>query len=241
MKLINNIVEPKEIGILWQPSIDGNTQKPAGERFIVGKITNAGEQAELVYFNSSDVEQAEKQGFTGLTAYPFDSKNNTHKGGIESVLSRRLPPDSRGDYDYFLRSYRISPDAAKSASPLTLLAYTVGNIMGDGFSFYPIYEENIFPSEFSFEIAGFRHNGKLHYPEPKVLQDKEISFELDDSNAYDKSAIKVMLDGKNLGYVPKGLNTLIRNILQAKKISAVIERINGTLERPSVLVFCTVG
>src|SRR5690606_34436515 len=114
----------------------------------------------------------------------------------------------------------------KKVSPLALLAYTTGNLMGDGFSFYPVYNENEPPVSFTFEIAGFRHNGHKQYADPRIIKDKQVSFELEDTNPFDKLAVRVMLDDTLLGYVPKGLQTSVRSLLKTHRLVANIERIN---------------
>lgn len=131
MKLIEHIIEPKKLLVLWQ-AIDGAMGKATGDRFIVGEISNNGASSTLTYYDNADTKNAATKGFKGLTSYPFEP-NKIYNGNVEAVLAKRLPPDTRGDYEDFLRAYRISPAAAKEASPLALLANTTGNLMGDGF------------------------------------------------------------------------------------------------------------
>ena len=238
MKLIEHIIEPKKLVILWQ-AIDGGLGKATGERFVVGEISNNGSNSTLTYFDSEDTKKAIAKGFKGFTAYPFEA-NKIYSDTVEGVLAKRLPPDSRGDYEDFLRAYRISPKAAKNASALALLAHTAGSLMGDGFSFYPVYDESEPPTSFTFEIAGFRYNGLKHCPDPRVLKGGQVSLLPDDANQFDSQAVSVAYDGKVLGYVPKGLNTSARALLRHYTLMANIERINGTLERPYILVFAEV-
>lgn len=134
----------------------------------------------------------------------------------------------------------LSPEAAKNASALALLAHTAGSLMGDGFSFYPVYDEKNPPASFTFEVAGFRYNGLKHFPDPRVLKDMQVSLLPEDANQFDSQAVSVTHDGKVLGYVPKGLNTSVRALLKHYTLKANIERINGTLERPYILVFAEV-
>jgi len=61
-----------------------------------------------------------------------------------------------------------------------------------------------------------------------------------DENEHDDEALWIDCQSQHLGHVPKGLNNTLRNLLPAYKVSASIERLNGTLERPNILVFVEV-
>lgn len=238
MKLIEHIVEPKKLLVLWQ-AVDGALGKATGDRFIVGEITNDGANSTLTYFDNEGTQKAAERGFRGLTAYPFEP-NKTYNGNIESVLAKRLPPDTRGDYEDFLRAYRIAPAAAKTVSPLALLANTTGNLMGDGFTFLPKLEDITPPFQFTFDIAGFRHNEGMKIQPINSLQGARVTFEHEKENAFDSVAVAIHYNGKKLGYTPKGINTAIIDLQGKHKITATIERINGTAERPNILVFVDV-
>lgn len=238
MKLIENIVEPKRLIVLWQ-AIDKNLGKAAGDRFVVGEISNQGSASKLTYLDSEDAQKAVERGFKGLTTYPYEP-NKTYNGSVESVLAKRLPPDSRSDYEDFLKAYRISPEAAGKVSPLALLANTTGTLAGDGFAFLPSFEGIEPPFQFVFEIAGFRHNQGMKIDPISSLQSVEVSFEHDSDNEFDENAVAIYFDDKKLGYAPKGINTAILDLKGKYQISASIERINGTFERPNVLVFVDV-
>jgi len=238
MKLIENIIEPKKVIVLWQ-AIDKNTNKAGGARFVVGEISNEGVASKLTYYDNADTAKAVELGFKGLTTYPF-APNKVWNGTVADVLATRLPPNTRADYADFLRAYRISPQAAEKISALGLVANTTGNLVGDGFSFLPSFEGLQPPFEFAFDIAGFRHHGLKAYPNLTDLQGVEVSFADDAENEYDSEAMWVDYQNQHLGHVPKGLNTALRALLPAHKIVASIERLNGTQERPNILVFVEV-
>ena len=238
MKLIENIIEPKKIIVLWQ-AIDKSTNKAGGERYVVGEVLNDGAASKLKYYDNADTKKAVEKGFKGLTTYPFEP-NKVYNGTVASVLSNRLPPNSRTDYADFLRAYRISPIAAEKVSALSLLASTTGNLTGDGFSFLPSFEELEPPYEFTFEIAGFRHNEGMSIKPISELQGAGVKFVEEPSNQHDADALAVYYNDKKLGFVTKGINSAIRKINSEHKITATIERINGTPERPNILVFVEV-
>lgn len=235
MKLVEHIVEPKKLLVLWQ-ALDGTLGKATGERFIVGEIINNGINSTLTYFDNEDTRNAVSKGFKGLTSYPFLA-SKTYNDNIETVLANRLPPDTRGDYEDFLKAYRLSPAAAKNVSPLSLLANTTGNLMGDGFTFLPVLQDVAPPFQFTFDIAGFRYCEGMTIQPIGSLQGAEVVFMHEKENNFDKDAVAIYYSNKKLGYVPKGLNRAILDLQEKNHISATVERINGTVERPNILVF----
>jgi len=120
------------------------------------------------------------------------------------------------------------------------LAYTTGKLAGDGFTFLNTFEDTKPAFDFTFEIAGFRHHGLKEFPEISTLQDKEVTFAHETSNPHDNEAIAMTYQRKKLGYVPKGFTGVIKGLIETYQLSAFIERINGTPERPSILIFVEV-
>ena len=238
MKLIENIFEPKKVMLVWQAN-DNKFQRATGARFIVGEIINSDNGTSLHYYNNGDTNKAKELGFNGLTTYPY-KESHTYNGDISAALSKRLPPTTRPDYKDFLRSFRISPESATHSSPLALLAYTRGEIAGDGFSFYPALDNMDLPFQITFEIAGFRYNGLKHFKNPTVLKNENVKLELDQDNMHDEQAVKIMLDERVLGYVPKGMRAFIGSLIPTHIQIASIEKVNGTAERPRILVFLEV-
>ncbi len=234
MNLIEHIWNPSKIIMIWQTQ-DPNSNQRIGRRFVVGEISNN----ELTYYDNDDVKDAQELGFTGLTAYPYDQENKTHQS-VETVLQRRLPPQTRADYKDYLSSFGISPEYARDIPHLTLLSYTRGKLPGDGFSFYPILDDANPPFDISFNIAGFRHHGYKIYPNPSTLKGAGVTLQHESKNEHDSNAVAIMRQDERLGYVPKGLQTSLRHALQNHHISATIERINGRTERPDILVIVKV-
>jgi len=109
MKLINKLIEPRRVLLIWQ-SPDGDSKQPTGTRFIVGEILNTASRTTLKYYDNQETRDAKSKGFNGLTAYPFEP-NREFNGNLLDILSKRLPPSTRTDYADYLKSYRISPDA----------------------------------------------------------------------------------------------------------------------------------
>lgn len=238
MKLIEKLIEPKKLLIIWQAPGDDSNQ-PAGTRFVVGEIVNDGARARLRYYNNKEVETAIHKGFNGLTAYPYEPDKDFN-GNLVDILSKRLPPKSRGDYDDYLRSHRISP-TADGITILSLLAYTSGKLEGDGFSFAHAFEEAEAPFDYAFEIAGFRYHQGMDIKPITSLQNSVVDLKIEADNKHDKDAIVVLCKGHKLGYVPKGLNSVLKKFMSTHKVTAFITKINGTLQKPNILVYLEIA
>lgn len=231
---IEKLIPPNKVLLVWQTP-DMQSGQPVGDRFVVGEILSEGESTVLKYYENQDVKSAYEKGFRGLTAYPYEP-HKEFTGNLIDILSKRLPPATRTDYNEFLKSYRISP-TAEGISILSLLAYTSGKIEGDGFSFVHAFENAKAPFDFTFEIAGFRHNEGMKLEQIASLMNKKIMFEEESLNERDKDAVVVTSGGIKLGYVPRGLNTTLKKFISTYKVDSFITKINGTHLKPNVLVY----
>ena len=60
-------------------------------------------------------------------------------------------------------------------------------------------------------------------------------------NLHDPLAIVVLIDGKKIGYIGRGLLVAFHRWLNDKsEITAVIEKINGRSDRPSIMIYVSV-
>jgi hypothetical protein len=236
MKLISKLFEPKRLQVIWQAS-DKSNNNPVGSRFVVGEIYKHGDQFKLKYFDKNKIKEALKLGFEGLTAYPYDSEKE-YNGSLIDTLSTRLPPNSRADFKEYLGSFRISAEA-QGITPLSLLAYTAGKVAGDGFSFAHTFEDVNPPFEFTFEIAGFRYSDGMKIDLESLL-DQAVLLKDEPKNLFDSNAVSIYFGETNIGYVPKNLSSMLKNFRMKYNLSISVTKINGTKERPNVLLFVEV-
>lgn len=236
MKLITKLIEPKKILVIWQ-SPDVALKQPSGVRFIVGEITNHLGEINLRYYDNPDVKVALTKGFNGLTAYPYEVNKYFH-GNVIDTLSKRLPPSSRGDYEDYLKSYRISPDA-EGITTLSLLAYTAGKLEGDGFSFIHTFEDVTPPLDFTFEVAGFRYSEGMKFIDSLMTESAVVLLE-DNENKHDQEAVLIAHKKGNIGHAPRGLNSVLRRFMKSNKVNTVVAKVNGSKARPNVLIYVEV-
>src|SRR5208282_4288744 len=100
MPLLQQIIEPKKLLLVWQ-KVDRSEagQSRSGHRHIVGELLHRpGEQVVLHYFkNAEDFKKAQQHGFEGYPAFGIEQE--THETNVMDAFQRRLPPDTRADYD----------------------------------------------------------------------------------------------------------------------------------------------
>lgn len=239
MKLIEHLKDPERVLVIWQRP-DEAAKGGAGDRYLVGEVRRQDGRVYLQYYDNDDVARAREAGFVGFTAFPAN-QTAPYNGSVEAVLAKRLASPSRPDYQEYLRSHRIDPAQAEKLSVLGLLAYTGGKLASDGFSFAHMFDDAEPPFDFTFEVAGFRHQaGMQHFNPISALQGAAVDFVLEPENIRDPEAIAVRSSGVMLGYVHKGLRGVMRRLMEDHQVSGHVTRLNGTTERPCVIVLVQV-
>lgn len=228
MKKITNIVEPERLFLVWQAPKGGSRK-----RRIVGELIRTPDGASLHYFiGSHGFEEARRRGFEGYPAYTVTREHHT-KSVLQTFL-RRLPPRTRSDFPTYLEKLRLPKDA--QLSDFALLGYSEAKLPGDGFSILLPFSDVTPPFEFMSEVAGFRYWAKLE----DINIGDEAGFEREPENEYDPSAVKVIVDEMMIGYVNRVHAPRFAEWLDKFNVTASVERINGTDERPLVYLFVSV-
>jgi len=223
MHKIKHIVEPEGLLLTWQD--------PASrQRFVVGELLREKTGICFRYLHGPDLEQAREHGFKGYFAFR-DMRTEYRLGVMESFMTR-LPPRSREDFGKFLEYWNIDPDA--EISDFALLGYTGAALPRDGFRFLPVFPKNVEELTFIIEVAGHRYSGS-----PAAVGEA-VCFRHENENRADPQAVAVLAGVsdrmRRIGYVMRGLNTQFIAWLETGEALGRIVRINGTRERPLVLV-----
>lgn len=232
MNLIRHIIEPERLLLSWQaPEGAGNRS-----RHLVGALTRRKDgTVELAYApESEDFRKAVKLGFDGHPA--FKDTNKAHRSGVLETFMRRLPPRSRTDFHLYLEQLRLPPDA--KISDFALLGYSGARLPGDSFSLIHPFDEVDGPCELVTEVAGTRYQKDFKASDVRVGD--AVTFVADPNNAADKQAIRIVASGVCVGFVSRGLLPAFHRWLEYKAVPAQIERVNGTIARPSVYLFVEV-
>jgi hypothetical protein len=232
MNQIEHIIEPRRLWLVWQP---GELIQPR-RRHIVAEIVRSEENIFFRYLvNTEDFKEAQKDGFLGYPAFKLSEP--VHTTSVLDAFLRRIPPRKRDDFDEYLERYRLPRSFA--GSDMALLGYTGAKLPGDGFELCADLEDAVPPFELVFEVAGFRHRSEC--PVSTLVIGEPVEFRLDPSNRHDSRAVSICKNGKLLGFVSRQhLNEFHRWKARGYSVAGVIERINGTTERPLVYIFVEV-
>jgi len=230
MNLITHAIEPRRLYLTWQGPEDSDRT-----RRIVAELLKTNHAIELRYLTQSeDFRKARENGFEGYPAFP--KTDRVYKEGVIETLMLRLPPRERSDFDRYLESFRISPTAL--ISDFALLGYSGAKLPSDGFCIVHPFDEVDEPCELLTEVAGFRYYEGMNM---QLAVDMNATLQPEPGNAYDPQAIVVLINGKKVGYVGRGLlDTFHRWLNSRSSITAVIEKMNGRPERPSIMLFVAV-
>ncbi|MBF0098027.1 MAG: hypothetical protein HQM04_16260 [Magnetococcales bacterium] len=236
-KMIRHIVEPQHLYLAWQAP-DGS---PHGRtRRKVAEISADDTKSFVLRYlkGTEDFELARSAGFSGHPAFPLEQ--DQYASGILDTFMRRIPPKKRRDYNQFLQFWRLDPNTP--ISPLALLGYVGAQLPGDGFSLVHPFDTAEPPFEFLEEVAGFRHLDGFRDILRQLDPGQKIQLRPDPGNPHDPLAIRIeLMDNRHVGFVNKLQAPNLRHWLETPGIHGVIDRINGTEERPLVYVFLEVG
>lgn len=226
MNMIEHVLDLKKLYLVWQGDND-----PQHMRYKVAELVDNNGLVELRYLSSSeDYQTAVKLGFNGYPAFPIERDIHTHE--VLEAFKRRLPPRSRSDFDKYLEIWRL-PSA--QVSDFALLGYSGAKLPGDSFSIAPCFEDQSRPFEFLMEIAGLR---RIEFDREKIQIGDAVRFEMDPNNGSDPNAIKIMVDGIHIGFVPRILTNQFHTWLSNNQVQyAVVERKNGQADHPIWYVF----
>ncbi len=89
------------------------------------------------------------------------------------------------------------------------------------------------------EVAGFRYYVDRNRPMAlSVGQSVDIAPEPD--NPKDPNAVQILSDGHKIGYVNRLQTKTFLRWLVERRVSGVVERLNGSVEKPRAFIFVRV-
>lgn len=231
MNFVEHVMEPKRLLLVWQGP-EGSSRRT---RYAVAELLRqADEQVRFRYLvDTADFKNACAEGFINFPA--FRKVDQTYELGVVDTFLRRLPPVTRGDYAQYLEQFRLRPST--KISKFALLAYTGAKLPSDGFSIVNPLEDFAQAGDLMIEVAGFRHAAGASLA--TLRPGEAVQFAPEPDNSYDPNATSVLFHGQKIGYVPRQQSSAIRALCTAGALTARIERLNGSPERPLVYLFAT--
>lgn len=241
--LIRHIVEPPRLILAWQAPDEFNDRT----RFAVGELNPRGDDtACLRYFGDSEqfaelnpgktYDQLKSYGYAG---YPgFSTEKAEHDAGVIEAFMRRLPPRSRSDFANYIAHLRIAPDA--SVTDFSLLGLSEAQLPSDGFSLVDPLSVGIEARELICEVAGYRYYArKPDFIAPPIGARIEICPEPE--NAFDPNAVACQFGGEKIGNINRLQAATYGTWAKQQRVSAVVDRVNGTEERPRLFLFVEIS
>ncbi|MFH1714789.1 MAG: HIRAN domain-containing protein [Elusimicrobiota bacterium] len=233
MNLIEHIFEPNHLFLVWKD--------PKGRSLrVIAKLERDNGGARLTYLvDTDDFKLAQKNGFMCYPAFP--DINRTYTINVLEVFSKRIPPRQREDYNEFLAEIRLPANAG--VSDFALLGYSEVRLPSDGYAIINPFDEVDSDCEFLSEIAGLRYYDKAInlLKNQQIKKGVSVAIMPDDDNQYDNNAVKVLFKDQTIGYVNRiQAKTIRRWLSTGKKVLAEVEKINGSEDRPSVILFIKV-
>lgn len=227
MNTVEHIYEPLRLLLIWHHSM---ADKPRYNR-VVGEILRTSEQVFFKYLQgTNDYEEAKKEGFSGFPAFPV-SKGQVFTDGVIDIFTRRLPSRRREDFPIYLKQYNLPSNF--NGSDFSLLAYTGARLANDKFEIIPDLADAQSPIDFIIKASG------VHYYLDAAASCKEgdqISFELEPSNSFDPTAVKIICNGDHIGYVNKALSSGFTELLKKGEAHASLMKLNLSDSKPTALI-----
>jgi hypothetical protein len=235
---IERVSEPRRLFLAWQAPDHMNDR----HRWAVGVLEPAGDDCTLRYFYSGSGFERQNPGRSfdqllglGYHGYPaFPLRRETHVGGVLSAFMRRLPPRTRSDFEEYKRQFRLSPGL--SISDFALLGRTEAKLPSDGFSVVDPLDAAADHCDLMLEVAGYRYYAK----DVRIAPGDPVAIQAEPSNAFDPDAVMICDGGLKIGNINRLQAGTFQQWLTDRRVSGVVERLNGPPERPRAFIFVRV-
>jgi len=233
MNYIEHIIEPRKLLLTWQTRVPEHKDRM---RRIVAELVRNGDDANLVYrWGTPEFDEAKDLGFDGYSG--FDIEQDTHENVLAAFM-KRLPPKKRGDFYKFLNAIRIKDKS--EISDFALLGYSGARLPDDDFTVINSFSDVEPPFELLATVEGYRyHQDKI--PLSSLEEGMPALFQYEPDNPKDPLAVQIMIKDQPAGYVCRGLHTQFHEWFdKGYNVTATVERINGTEERPQIYLYVKV-
>lgn len=238
---VEHIVEPKILLLAWQAPDHMNNRR----RWVVAKVDVQTENWTLRYLSSDEfkkanagktLEQVLSLGFEGYPAFYRRATQTSFDRGVREAFMRRLPPRTRSDFPEYLRRFGFRDGA--SLSDAAILAYTEAKLPSDGFSLVGELQLEMTVGDLMLDVAGARYQ-EFGDTCPAKPGDK-LRLRKEPTNEHDPLAIEVLWHDQRLGYVNRLQAPVIGHWMDTRKMTAIVQRVNGRSGNPKVYVLLQV-
>jgi len=230
--LITNPIQTQRALLTWQTPLGTGGER---RRHAVGELVADNGGARFRYLSdTASFSAAVEDGFEG---YPGIALASEPSEDTLAIFLRRLPNTDRPDYDQFLQTFGLSPDAGWSG--LSLLAYTGARLAGDSFSITETFDGFDRPFRYIFDVAGFR---RFMSAATDLQTGDNVSLVHQPDNAHDQNAVQVLRDtGECLGYINRLQSERLLHWQRAGSVNAQVFRFNGRPTYPRLFLIASVN
>lgn len=237
---IETINEPSRLILGWQAPDHLKNRF----RWAVGELTHDESRVIFRYFSDSEFShhnqgksESELLGL-GYRGYPaFNPKKEIHDTGVLEAFMRRTPPRSRSDFEEYLRGFRVKSDTV--ISDFALLGLTEARLPSDGFSLIDALDCSVEKCELFLEVAGYRYYSDSG--EFSAFVGKMVDLEPEEKNPQDPNAVVIRAGGLTIGYINRLQASSFKCWLRHKRVSGVLEKLNGSADKPRAFIFVRVS
>ena len=229
--MITDPIQTRRALLTWQRPLE---QPGSRDRFAVAELLQCEGGVAFSYLGEGSLAPALEAGFSG---YPGLALGEAHEADTAiDVLARRLPPRDRPDFDDFMETFGLSPQA--DFSDLSLLAYTGARLTGDSFGVTETFEGFDRPFRYVFDVSGYRH---YRSGAPDLAVDEPVIFRRDPTNEHDSDAIEIARENDaRLGYVNRLQAQTVQRWIEHGSIDARVFRLGGHSVYPRLFVMADI-
>ena len=198
-------------------------------RIKVGRILRNSTEGVRFMYLPEGVREAVEIVFNMYPDFP-DPEKMYHNNVLE-VFSQRLNNTERSDIQKYYDYWEISPEMKDDK--YYVLAQTQGLLPTDTFEFlaeyYPVKD-----LRFTSEICGLT---RMQLPHGTLKEGDMLQWKLEPSNPYDKYAVKLYKENKEIGYV-KAIHSKVFHDSKYKKFAVKVKSVeqNGHISRVFISV-----
>lgn len=230
--MITHPIQTQHALLTWQTPLGTGGQR---RRHAVGELVADNGGARFHYLtDTASFRAAQDEGFEG---YPGIALDSAPSNDALSIFLRRLPNSDRPDYDQFLQTFGLSPDA--SWTGLSLLAYTGARLASDSFSITETFVGFHRPFRYIFDVAGFR---RFMDASSGLQAGDAVSLIHQPDNAHDENAVQVLREsGECLGYINRLQSKQLLQWQRLGSVNASVFRFNGRPTYPRLFLMAEIS
>ncbi len=202
--------EFNSITLMWRPG-------KGSRRITIGTLTKSKTSGELGFqYSTEGINEARKidKQFSGYPGLPIET-DHFDSSLLEEVFFSRLINTERNDARQLLDFWLVDP--SRYTDKYYLLAQTQGLSFSDTFEFVPRYFKS-HKNSFITDVAGL---SRIPFDITTLHIGEKLQFTLEPDNEYDSNAVYLSSNGKKIGYIKKGHNSVF-NRSNIFKINVIV-------------------